>query len=270
VFGLFSLLRVWMLAEGHVVGIMPDPQRGLLMPMAEAIEARGGVVSRGRKVAQVITDHDRAIGVALEDGTEITAPVVAIATATKRVPAILPDMPDAVAAAVAYAAGVTGFRDGYAYVLLDRPVVPFETFCSAFDENFQLQAFMYALHAMAPWTVEPGKQAVFLQRGMPEKEFEAIGGAQGVADDLLAFAANRFPGFAEATVHTGSGSSDHLWIEHFTHGPKLPRTTPDVPGLWFVGDGSGHPVYGIGFEAAAGAGVVGSREILAALDGARR
>ena len=262
VFGLFALLRVWMLAEGHVVGIMPDPQRGMLMPMAGAIEARGGVVSRGRKLAHVLIENDRATGVVLEDGTQIDAKAVAVATATRRVPAILPQMPDDVATAVSYAAGVTGFRDGYAYVVLDQPVVPFETFCSAFDETFQLQAFMYALHSMAPWTVEPGNQAVFLQRGMPEKEFEAVGGTQGVADQLLKFAAARFPGFAEATVHTGSGSSDHLWIEHFTHGPKLPRRTDDIAGLWFVGDGSGHPVYGIGFEAAAGAGVVGGREIL--------
>jgi hypothetical protein len=72
-----------------------------------------------------------------------------------------------------------------------------------------------------------------------------------------------FPGFSNALVGYEVGHNQHLWMEHFVHGPKLPRTSEDLPGLWFGGDGVA-PV-GIAIEAAAGSGIVCAREIATTL-----
>jgi phytoene dehydrogenase-like protein len=260
-FGFFATLRLWLMAEGVSFAVMPDGQNGLLVPMARAIEERGGVVFRGRKVARILVRGGTATGVALEDGTEISARAVAVATGTKRVPALLDEIPGDVQAAVDYSR-LLASRDACVYAVLNEPVVDLKTFTAYCDESGNPEAFLYPMHAIAPWTSRPGTQTLITQQTLPADQFDAAGGVEGVANRLLKLNDELFPGFSRALEGVEIGSNRHLWMEQFSHGPKLPRRADDVPGLWFVGDGTA-PV-GIATEAAAGSGVVGAGEIVAA------
>ncbi|ORW21991.1 hypothetical protein AWC19_13665 [Mycobacterium palustre] len=73
-----------------------------------------------------------------------------------------------------------------------------------------------------------------------------------------------FPHYAESVekVKTIIHTSEH-WMDYTTVGPKLPRRSPSVTDLWYVGQGAG-PVRGFWTEAAAGAGVLGARAIMGA------
>ena len=260
VFGLIATLRLWLMAEGISMSVLPDGQKGLLMPMAEAIEGKGGTVLRGRKASQVIIRNGRAVGVALADGTEVTGQNVVIATGTKRIPRLLDEPPDDVRPAIDYSA-LLASRDACLYAVLNRPIINATTFTAVCDEGGSSEAFLYPMHAVAPWSSQPGTQTLITQRTLPADEFDAAGGVDGVTDSLMKLNEDLFPGFSDALEAVEVGYNQHLWMEHFTHGPKLPRQARDIPGLWFGGDGAA-PV-GIAVEAAAGSGIVCAREIAA-------
>jgi phytoene dehydrogenase-like protein len=263
VFGLFGLLRGIVCAEAPSLTIKPDVWSGLLVPMGKAIERAGGSVLRGKKVARVLIEGGRAIGLALCDGTEIRARAVAIATGTSRVPALLPEMPDEVRAAVDYAAQLEG-EDVCIYVVLGQPVVTMDHWGFMLDESGSYLEWFSPIHKLAPWATRPGKQFIVAQTVWTPKDFAKLGGQAAIVDRMMDLNEEFFPGFKEATEAIEVQHHRHLWMVPFVHGPKLPRCTKEVPGLWFVGDGSA-PVVGMGVEAAAGAGVCGARDIAVAL-----
>ena len=75
--------RFWAEPDGHVEGAIWMPEGGYVTdPMlaarnlADAAVALGGALLYGRTVAGVLREGDRVAGVALEDGSEVRAPVV--------------------------------------------------------------------------------------------------------------------------------------------------------------------------------------------------
>jgi phytoene dehydrogenase-like protein len=263
VFGLFGLLRGIVCAEAPSLTIKPDVWSGLLVPMGKAIERAGGSVLRGTKVDKVLIEGGRAVGLTLRDGRELKAKAVAIATGTSRVPALLPQMPDEVRVAVDYAAQLEG-EDVCIYVVLGRPVVTMDHWGFVLDESGSYLEWFSPIHKLAPWATQPGKQFIVAQTVWTPEDFAKLGGQAAIVERMMDLNEEIFPGFKEATEAIEVQHHRHLWMVPFVHGPKLPRCTKEVPGLWFVGDGSS-PVVGMGVEAAAGAGVLGARDILAAL-----
>ena len=73
-----------------------------------------------------------------------------------------------------------------------------------------------------------------------------------------------FPGYIDAVVATKTISHRHHWMNPCYTGPKVPRTSSDFSGLWYVGEGT-VPVAGIGMEQAAYAGRDGALSILVSM-----
>lgn len=263
-FGAFAMLRGLVCGEAPAVSVAPDVREGVLVPLAQAIERRGGQVRRGCRVGQVTVDGDRVTGLALASGEEIRSDVVVLATGTRRVPALLPFLPPEVEAAAAHSASL-GRQDICTYTVLGDAVVDLEHITMVADADGSNLAYLFPMHAVAPWSTQPGKQMLVAQAFYPRAQFDALGGADGAARHLLDLQDELFPGFAKATDATASLTHRHYWLDPLVHGPKLPSTTDAIGGLWFAGDGS-TPIGGIGVDGAAGAGVLRARSVAQSLN----
>ncbi|MGH9034989.1 MAG: FAD-dependent oxidoreductase [Acidimicrobiia bacterium] len=262
-FGAFAMLRGLVCGEAPAVSVAPDVREGVLVPLVEAIERRGGHIRRAARVRQVTTDGGRVTGLLMEDGEEVRSEVVVLATGTRRVPALLASMPPEVEAAVTHSASL-GRQDICTYTVLGEPVVDLENITMVADADGSNLAYLFPMHAVAPWSTQPGKQMLVAQAFYPQAQFDAMGGAEGAAKHLLDLQDELFPGFAKATEATARLTHRHYWLDPLVHGPKLPSTTDAIRGLWFAGDGS-TPVGGIGVDGAAGAGVLRARQVAQSL-----
>ncbi|HVW34335.1 MAG TPA: FAD-dependent oxidoreductase [Acidimicrobiia bacterium] len=269
VFGLFGAVRIMQCAEAPVLTIKPDPWTGLALPIAAKIEALGGVIHRGTKVEQVLIEGDRATGVRLADGRTVEGRAVAIAAGASRIPALLDPMPEEVREAVDYAR-LLDLKEIDLFAVLREPVITVDTYTLVMDPaNFKFLLYLSPLHALGPWSTKPGKQFIIVEALMAVEEYDRLGGREAVLARTADLLEELFPGYHDAVEATDVLVHRHLWQSSMTHGPKLPRRSAAVPGLYFVGDGS-RPVLSIGIEYAAGAGILGAGDILADLRPAGR
>lgn len=251
--GLWSL-RLMFFHEGSMCEMMPDPRDGLWFPLAQEIEARGGEIWRGRKVERVLVEDGRAVGVRLVDGQEVRGPAIAMANSNARIARTFETVPPELRAALDYA-GPTPQRQLAVFFLLNRPVMDYPASLSiSWPDGRRLAAVVPSHHT----NVEPGKQVLhMLVANIGERTVE------DVLEETQEGLAQAFPGFREAVeiVKSAVHTSEH-WMDYITVGPKLPRRSPSLGGLWYVGQGVA-PIVGFWTEAAAGSGVMGAREILA-------
>ena len=270
VFGFWGIVRALVCGESPWLPVVPDSQEGLCMPLADEIERRGGAVWRGHQVASVSTDDGKAGHVVLDDGTEVHARAVAIATGNNRIPAFLDPLPPELEAPMAYNARFSDTADYCVYTLLGEDVVPAERnrFTAVLNPSDMSRPFLqysWPLHATVPWCTEPGKQFVISQRLYPSRQdVDDEGGREGVIAKIHDTCEELYPGYHAATEQVGVMSHRHHWAFPFLAGPKLPRSIESVRDLWFVGDGS-TPIAGVYFEAAASAGILGARSIAQSL-----
>jgi hypothetical protein len=266
-FGAMANFRTIFALEGPIVMTEPDLRDGLAIPMAREIERRGGEVWRGRKVDRVLIDNNRATGVVLEDGTAARAPIVAIATGNSRIPKILDPMPDACREAIAYSSQFQP-EEFSLFTVLSKPVIPDSlgrSWFLYFDESGTMMHAAWALETIMPWTTEPGKQFIFSQQVKSSMaDVDEVGGIEAVFADMFNCNEELFPGFNEAVENHATNRHKHLWGTPLSIGPKLPRKTDDIDGLWFVGDGS-RPIRHLYTEGAASAGILGARAMVAEL-----
>jgi phytoene dehydrogenase-like protein len=263
VFGVWGMVRSLICGEGPVVCPDPDPCEGLAKPIAAAIENRGGTIWRGRKVAQVMIENGRAVGVELVDGTVARGKAVALATGTSRVPALLENLHPEVQAAIDHARSLAG-EDVCTYTLLSEPVTDIKTYTMVSDQAGSNLAFLFPMHYLSPQHTTPGKQFMAAQAFYTPKQYCEIGERDGAVKRLNEIQEELFPGFAAATEIQKVQRHRHHWIGPLLHGARLPSQDPEVEGLWYTGDGS-RPVGGLGVEAAASAGVLRARQIVEAL-----
>lgn len=89
-----SLMRLLAQALGHNDVAFGIPRVGLsdlyAWPAIRAVEGRGGVVRLGCRVESLRLRGDRAVGVTLEDGTQIDAASVVLAVPPTAIPSLLP------------------------------------------------------------------------------------------------------------------------------------------------------------------------------------
>jgi FAD binding domain len=265
VFGGIGIFRLLLCGEGTLPIVYPTIRDGLCIPLAQAIERRGGGVWRGRKLAGVIIDEGRATGVRFEDGTEVTAPHVAIATGNPRIPALLDPLPPEIQAPLEYSAGCD-LQDFNVFYLLRRRLVENDRMVtSVFDPTtFSVLQHDLCISGLAPWTTQPGKQIMVTHFAVPPEEVTAAGGEEAIYARMQERSDQAIPGLLDAAEEILTQSHRHHWLEPVSVGPKLPRCSSSVDGLWFVGDGS-TPCAGIWTEAAASCGVLGAREIVQSL-----
>jgi hypothetical protein len=266
VFGGLGVLRILMCGEGSLPICYPDIRAGLCIPMAKAIEQRGGAVWRGRKAAQVMVEAGKAVGVRLQDGTEVRAAQIAIAAGNPRIPALLDPLPPEIVNVLNYTSGID-MMDFNQFYLLDREVVSArqerKVTCTFDPVTMSVAQIHTVISGAAPWTVEPGKQLVLGHTALLPEDVEKLGGIDAVYARMLERSDDQYPGLKDALEATARMEHRHHWFNPICVGPKLPRTVASVAGLWFVGDGS-RPCAGIWTEAAASCGILGARAMVEA------
>lgn len=250
-----GVLRVMFTGEGFLAEIFPDSRDGVWIPMARAIEERGAEIWRGRKVERVLVEGGRAVGVLLIDGTEVRADHVAMATSNVRMARFFDEIPSELAEALAYPAPHPPRQVGF-YMLLDHPVHTRNTVIALNDHDGRTLTYCVPQHET---NVEPGKQVLGVSFNNPgDRTTEEL---LTEAHEVLGRAFPAFKSSSVLDVATLTYTPEH-WMDYTTVGPKVPRKSPSVEGLWYVGEGAS-PVVGVWTEAAAGAGVLGAREIAA-------
>lgn len=263
VFGMFGAIRVMQCSEAPVLTIKPDPWRGLALPIAAKVEELGGVIMRGEKISHILVDGDEARGVEFPDGRRVLGRSVAVAAGASRVGQLFKQVPEEVQVAVDYARAID-LREIDLFAVLKDPVITVDSYTLVIDPGaFKFLLYVSPLHALGPWSTQEGKQFIIVESVLTPEEFEQLG-RQAILDRMTDLLETLFPGYKDAVEATDVLVHRHLWQSSMTHGPKLPRSSKEVGGLWFVGDGSA-PVLSFGIEYAAGAGILGAREILGSL-----
>jgi phytoene dehydrogenase-like protein len=259
VFGAFGFLRTYVCGEGALIVLDPDNREGLAIPLAREIERRGGKVLRQAKVKSVSTAGGEAGLVTLVDGTELSAPVVAIAAGNRRVETLFDQRPPEIEPALEAPLDIT---EVYTYTLLDKVVTSTNrAFLGVLGPDGANLSWSWDMNAFLPGTVKPGYQLVVATAtASPDKLAEA-GGKEGLYKRLNDVHEAYFPGFKDAIVEQKRTGHHHLWYDQIASSPKLPRKAESVENLWFVGEGSA-PIAGFGFEAACSAGILGARAIV--------
>jgi phytoene dehydrogenase-like protein len=261
VYGAVGGLRT-LFGEGVFCYVYPDHRQGMAIPLARAIEARGGTIWRGKRVDRVVIDSERVGSVVLRDGTEARAPMVALACSNSRVAQLLDPLPAEVVEPLR-ASERNAHKDFHVFAVLDEPVIPADRnrWVGVLSTDSSTPLIWSApLHAVAPWLAAPGKQFMMTGISFPATEEARFGGDQKIYEMLQDSLEFYYPGYraAAGTVDTTSHPPGHLWYDNMTTAPKLRRTIDSVRGLWFVGEGS-RPTCGFYMEAAASAGILGAR-----------
>ena len=137
------------------------------------------------------------------------------------------------------------------FVLLNRPLLERPVLLSLIWPHGRRLGTVVDAHHI---DVESGKQLIHLVVTNIGDRAEADVWRE--VDDGLSIV---LPHYLESVekVKTIIHMSEH-WLD-YTTGPKLPRRSPSVAGLWYVGQGAG-PISGFWTEAAAGAGVLRARD----------
>jgi phytoene dehydrogenase-like protein len=251
--GLWTL-RIWYCHEGTGCEIVPDPCDGVWIPMAREIERRGGHIWRGQKVGEVIVERDRAVGVMMRDGAEVRAPAVALSTGNGRIAKLLSPIPPEVQATRDYD-GPQPQRQLVLFALFDRQVMPPISLSISWPDGRRLGAAVPTHHS----NVEPGKQLVHLvSPNIGDRPVDQV--VREVEEGL----SQVIPAYRDAVIEVKTlVHTSEAWLDYVTVGPKLPRRSGSLDGLWYVGQGAA-PLAGCWTEAAAGSGVLGARAIAAA------
>ena len=263
VLGCLGSIRSYMCGEADIWAIFPDAREGLAMPIAREIERRGGAVSRGKRVAKVLTDGGRAGAVVFEDGTEASAPYVAIATGNPRIKSLFDPLPPEVHEVIAAEDALPQLTAYETLTLLDKPVDtdPYKFMLMANPDGSAAQA-TWSLQAVAPWTTEPGKFLMISEQTVSDERITEAGGDDAIYAEILELSEEMHPGFKDAVVEVANVRHPS-WMAPFLITPKLSRTIESVENLWFVGEGS-EPIGGIYVESSASAGILRARGIAAA------
>jgi glycine/D-amino acid oxidase-like deaminating enzyme len=267
VFGFFSRLRDFYFGEAELCAVEPDLQTGLFVPLAAAIEQHGGIVRRGHRVAGLHREGDRIVGVVMDDGAEFRAPVIALAAGTSRLPGLFDGpAPHEVRAVRDFEAEVGSYKEFMTMYVVDRKLFPkdWDAVTVSSEAGTRLQ-FDFSATALAPWGNRPDWEVIGSERLCSAAQVEQEGGSDGLFDRMRETTEALIPGLAEATVERVARSHPSFLTPGLV-GPKLPRQSPSLGGLWYVGEGS-VPVDSVYGEGAASAGVLGARAITASLRG---
>jgi phytoene dehydrogenase-like protein len=258
VFGTFVHIRTYLGGEGIPAIIEPDTQIGFVEPLGERVEALGGRVWRGTHVERVLVEDGRVRGVRMVDGRTAVADQVAMAVGNTRLPALFDALPSELRAPLEKEAA---YRHHQLMVLtlLERPVLDLRGYLVLQDPATGSNVWGVPLHETAPWNSPDDRQLVLQWWG---------GHAESDPAKVLAYLdevfEEEFPGWTAAIGTRACIDRRHHWMNPCYTGPKVPRRSPTIDGLWYVGE-STEPVAGIALEQATYAGYSGALEIAGVL-----
>lgn len=257
VFGIFCHIRTYFGGDGSFTLIEPDPQRGFIEPCGQQVEALGGELWRGVKVDRVRVEDGQATGVRLADGRVARAPIVALAAGNTRIPAYFDSLPPELVAPFAKEAQLK-HQQLMVATILNEPVVDAEESVFIHDPGTGANLWMVPLHKALPWEPSDGRQFIL----------QWWGGVHGDTIDAVAYMdevfEDEFPGWKSAIGTRERFDRRHHWLNPCYVGPKVPRKSDSVRGLYYVGESTA-PVAGIASEQASFAGYHGALTICAEL-----
>ena len=253
VFGAFAPIRTCFAGEGIISLIEPDIQRGLIQPLTTYVEEHGGVLWRGTKVERVLVQHGAVRGVQMADGRTATAPHVALAVGNARIPGFFTEPPVELCKPLRKEAALEHEQVTIA-TLLTRPVVDVIDKLLIHDPTTGANIWFVPLSVVAPWNSPDERQLCLQSWGGSAKGHNA---AVNYLDDVCE---DEFPGWKAALGQRAPAARRYHWLNPCYAGPKVPRRSPTIHGLWYVGE-STEPVGGIATEQAAFAGYHGALAI---------
>ncbi|ORA11279.1 NAD(P)-binding protein [Mycobacterium arosiense] len=253
VFGAFALIRTCFAGEGIISVIEPDIQRGLIQPLTNYVQEHGGVVWRGTKVQRVLVEREAVRGVQMTDGRTATASHVALAVGNQRIPAFFTELPAELCEPLRKEAAFEHDQVTIA-TLLTRPVVDVTDKLLIHDPATGANVWFVPLNVVAPWNSPDARQLCLQWWGGPARGHNAV---VNYLDDVCEDA---FPGWKAAVGQRAPAARRYHWLNSCYAGAKVPRRSPTIERLWYVGE-STEPVAGIATEQAAFAGYHGALAI---------
>ena len=199
-----GLIRSYLCGEAENWAIKPNTRDGLCKPLARAVEQRGGEVWTGRKVASVSTEGGRVGRVSLQDGTEVSAPVVALAGGNRRMGALLDEVPPEVATCLTYdeeTSPVSHLEEFSTFALLDKPVDRHpRTFAFIVSPELSLVQLTWSVQEVAPWTTEPGRYILASESLRSQEEIAKAGGREAIFDSMPDVTEEMHTGYKDAII----------------------------------------------------------------------
>lgn len=262
------LLRMWLAGDGMMSIPYPDAQKGICIPLAEAIQKNFGCEIRtGVEVKEIIIEDGKAKGVAVTgpDGEvrKIFADDVIVSTRWACYENLFDPMPDFLqeivkeATAPAHNIG-SAFK---IYILNDSIKLD-----GAYFMEFDPKTGSHLLGGTAqsteqPWNTVEGKQFIWAFRIHPEEKFEKIG-LNLIEAEMKEDMEVLYPGFADALIFE-SPIQKRLAPSHYFYNiqPKVEHSYPAIEHLYFAGDCT-KPMYSMITDGAASTGYIVAEEIL--------
>lgn len=265
VFGGVGVIRDFVGGHATAYSIEPDARLGLWIPLARAVERRGCTVWRDSRVAEITVTNGRATGVALTDGREAAAPILASTFGTRRLAAVLDELPDEVARVAAYEEQVGGLSEFTLFGVSEKAVdrLPYRFIVTVGEDGSFVQIDWNPV-TMAPWCAPHGTVIVASEVVAPEAEVEAMGGEAVLHERMRRRAEANYPGYNDSIV-AAAALKHPTFTTGWCIGPKLPQRSTAVAGLWHVGENSA-VVDGFFVEGSTSAGVLGARAIAGVQD----
>jgi hypothetical protein len=257
VFGAFGYIRTLLGADGAPTVIEPDVRRGLINPLVNYVKAHGGSLWHTSRAESVVVQEGAACGVQMADGRMATAPHIALAVDNARIPSLFATLPSELAAPLR---NETQFPQAPRLIttLLTRRVVDSTDRLIIHDPS--TGANVWLLPVGAAETERSGRDSgqMCLQWSGDATADDDV--TVTYLDDVCE---DEFPGWKRAIGSRANVTRPRDWLSTCVVGPKVPRCSPSIRGLWYVGE-STEPVRGIAAEQAAFAGYDGALAIAAA------
>ncbi|MFH2043825.1 MAG: FAD-binding protein [Pseudomonadota bacterium] len=260
------MFRLWIGGQGLMSVAIPDVQKGICEPIADAITKNFGCEIRtGQNVSEVLIKNGKTIGVAIKhEGKSdeiIKARRVILATTWSDYFNLFKIMPASLADTLRLPMNqkmggvflVTGLNDSIpldgAFFMVYDPKTG-STIQGGCAQNIE-----------QPWNVPAGKQLVWSYSIRSEEEFNRLG-LEGITAEMNENFEEIYPGFKKAIeFQTPPKGAVHPSHYEFSSLPKIGQKSPDVEGLYFCGEAT-WPMYGQITDGTASTGVSVANMIL--------
>lgn len=261
------LLRMWLGGDGLMSVPYPNPQEGIAIPIAEAVQNMGVEIELGVDVKQVLIEDGKVTGLQVARGEQeevLTADDYVIATRWGAWPALFNPMPDFMAKIVGEIMKPEHMiGSAFKTYFLDDKIPLDGAFFMEFDNKGDGSHVLggTAQSTEQPWNAAEGKQFIWAYRIMTAEKYNQLG-QEEIEKQMHEDMDRMFPGFSEHLIfETPFGG--RLAPSHYFYNcqPKLRHHYDAVGNLYFAGDCTA-PMYSMLTDGAASTGEITADMIL--------
>lgn len=253
------LLKMWLAGDGLMSVPFPNPQEGIAVPIAKAVQKMGVEIELNVDVQQVLVENGKVAGLKVKNGDEETvleAEDYIVATRWGSWPQLFKPMPGFMAEIVGQIMQPEHMMgSAFKNYFLDDKISLDGAFFMEFDNEGDGSHVLggTAQSTEQPWNAAPGKQFIWAYRIMTAEKFQALG-AEEIEAQMLKEMNRLFPGFSDHLIfETPFGS--RIAPSHYFYNaqPKLKHHYDEISNLYFAGDCT-KPMYSMLTDGAASTG----------------